>query len=128
MHLCHHGDMKALLYIPIVLSLLVLGAHFLRESNVVGVAVAISLVGLLFVRRAWAARVVQVALILGTVEWILTLFMMASVYAARAQPATRMIIILGSVAVITLVSAMLFQTRTLRGIYRVDAGSRPDPE
>jgi len=120
--------MKALLYVPIVLSLLVLGAHFLREMSAVGVVVSIAMIGLLFVRRHWAARVVQVVLILGTVEWLYTLYMLASLYAVRAQPATRMIIILGSVAFVTFASALLFQTRPLRRIYRLDTARRSGGE
>ena len=120
--------MKALLYAPIVFSLLVLGAHFLRESNVVGVAVSISLIGLLFVRRKWAARIVQVALVVGVLEWLLTLYGLAGIYAARGDLPTRMYIILGSVTALALVSALLFQTRTLRKIYHLDPTDLPDAE
>ena len=120
--------MKALLYVPIVLSLVLLGAHFLRELNAVGVVVSVLLIGLLFIRRAWAARVVQVALFVGVVEWIMTIYMLAWVYAARGQPATRMYIILGSVAVITIVSALLFQTKALKKMYGLDSASRPGAE
>ena len=51
---------------PIVLSLLVLGAHFLRDDNSLGVIAVALLVLVLFVRRPWAARLVQVTLVLGT--------------------------------------------------------------
>jgi hypothetical protein len=65
--------MKSLLYIPIVLSLAALGAHFMRDGNQVGVAGSLILIALLVVRRVWVARVVQAALILGAIEWLLTL-------------------------------------------------------
>lgn len=125
---CHHKSVKALLYVPIVFSLLVLGAHFLRELNVVGVAVSILLLGLLFVRRNWAARVVQAALVVGVVEWLLTLYELAGIYAVRGNSPTRMYIILGSVAALALVSALLFQTRTLRKTYRLESPSRPNAD
>ncbi len=114
--------MRALLYIPIVLSLVVLCAHFLRDGNEFGVAGALLLIGLLFVRRAWVARVVQGALVLGAVEWIFTLYQLAQWRAAQGQPATRMVIILGGVALVTLCSALLFQSNTLKRIYRLDRG------
>lgn len=120
--------MKALLYVPIVLSLVVLGAHFLREGSEVGVAASIALIGLLVLRRRWAARVVQAALVLGAVEWLLTLYELAQWRAARGEPATRMAIILGSVAIVTLVSAWLFQTKLLRRTYRLDATKEYDTE
>lgn len=112
--------MTFLLYLPIVLSLFVLGAHFLRYQSYIGVAVSLLLVGLLFVRRAWVARVVQVALVLGSVEWLWTLYTLAQARAAMGQPATRMIVILGVVAAITLSSAFLFQSTRLKKWYGLD--------
>ena len=116
------NTMRALLYIPIVLSLVVLGAHFLRDGFDIGVGVCLMLLGLLFVRRAWAARVIQLALVLGAFEWVLTLYTLAQLRAAHGMPATRMAIILGTVALVTLVSALLFQASALRRIYKLDSG------
>ena len=65
--------MSRLFYVPIVLSLVVLGAHFLRDANHLGVAVSVGLIGLLFVKRPIAARAVQVALLLGALEWVWTI-------------------------------------------------------
>ena len=45
-----------LLLLPAGLSALVLGAHFLRRGDLALVAVSLTLFGLLFVRRQWAAR------------------------------------------------------------------------
>jgi len=111
--------MTVLLYVPVVLSLVVLGAHFLRYDSVIGVAGSLLLIGLLFVRQAWVARLVQVALVLGAVEWLRTLFMLAQARAALGQPATRMILILGVVAAVTFCSAFLFQSKTLKKVYRL---------
>lgn len=111
--------MTVLLYVPIVLSLVVLGAHFLRYDSVIGVAGSLLLIGLLFVRQAWSARLVQIALVLGAVEWLRTLYMLAQARAALGQPATRMILILGFVAAVTFCSAFLFQSKTLKKVYRL---------
>ena len=108
---------KALFFVPIVLSLVVLGAHFLRYDNKFGVVAALVLIGLLFLRKIWVARVVQVALLLGTLEWAHTLYQLVQVRAAQGLPYTRMVIILGAVAAITALSALLFQTRTMKRIY-----------
>ncbi len=118
--ICHHGGMKrALLFVPIVLSLVVLGAHFMRYGNLFGVAGAALLLGLLFVRRPWVARLVQVVLVVGAVEWLVTLYRLAQFRAAMDQPAGRMIVILGTVAAVTALSALLFQTAALRRTYRL---------
>lgn len=112
---------KIPLYIPIVLSLVVLGAHFMRYGNTAGVYVAAALIGLLFLRKAWVARLVQVALVLGAVEWLRTLYMLVEFRVAMQQPYLRMVIILGVVALVTLCSALLLQTKPLRAYYRLDS-------
>lgn len=108
---------KILLYVPIVLSLAVLGAHFMRYGNAAGVSAATLLIALLFVRRAWVARLVQVALVLGTIEWLRTLFDLVQVRVAMGEPYLRMTVILGVVAAVTLLSALLFQVAELKKIY-----------
>lgn len=108
---------KTLLYIPIVLSLVVLGAHFLRYGNSVGVSAALVIIGLLFVRRPWVARLVQVVLVLGTLEWLRTMYELAQIRALHGQPYGRMLMILGIVAAMAFCSALLFQSTTLKRIY-----------
>lgn len=112
--------MIALFYIPITLSLAVLGAHFLRYGNDIGLVSAFALIGLLFVRRAWVARLVQVALVLGALEWLLTLYRLVQVRAALGEPIVRMVIILGLVVAVTLGSALLFQSASLKRVYRLE--------
>jgi hypothetical protein len=111
---------KVLLYIPVVLSLVILGAHFMRYGNLVGAFVFLVLIALLFVRRAWVARLMQVVLVLGAFEWVRTLYELVQVRAAHGQPFTRMTAILGIVAAVTFCSALLFQSAALKRIYRLD--------
>ena len=111
--------MIALLYIPIVLSLVALGAHFLRFGNELGVIAAIVLIGLLFLQRAWVARLVQVALVLGAIEWLWTMYMLVQIRAAQSAPSTRMVLILGAVALVAFGSALLFQTQRLKRAYKL---------
>ena len=108
---------KVLLYAPIILSLVVLGAHFLRDGRFLGVFGALLLIGLLFVRKSWIARLMQVMLVLGTLEWLRTMYELAHMRALHGQPYGRMLVILGIVAAVTLCSALLFQSPTLKKIY-----------
>ena len=108
---------KTLLYIPIVLSLVVLGAHFMRYGNWIGVGCAVAVIALLFVRQAWVARLVQVVLVLGALEWVRTLYSLMQVRTALDQPYERMVLILGTVALVTFCSALLFQSRALKEVY-----------
>ncbi len=113
--------MKVLQLIPVVLSLLVLGAHFLRYGwTFLFVAVVVLLVAVLTIHRPWAARTAQTVLVLGSLEWLRTLFFLARARFDAGQPAVRMIVILGAVAAFTLLSALVFQTRTLRRLYGLD--------
>jgi hypothetical protein len=108
---------KVLLYIPIVLSLVVLAAHFLRYWSSIGVFAALLLIGLLFLRQPWVPRVMQVVLVLGTIEWLRTMYEIAHMRALHGQPYGRMLVILGIVAAVTLCAALLFQSATLKKIY-----------
>jgi hypothetical protein len=110
---------KVLLYIPIVLSFVTLGAHFMRYGSTLEVIAVVVLIGLLFVRRPWVARLMQVVLVLGAIQWVHTLYDLAQLRIAFGQPATRLVIILGTVAAVTLGSALLFQTKALKKIYRL---------
>jgi len=108
---------SALLLTPVVLSLLVLGAHFLRSGNILLLLVVVVLLGLLAVRRRWAARTVQVALVLGAAEWVRTMVVLAAFRVQVGQPVRRMVVILGCVALVTALSALVFRAARLRRRY-----------
>jgi len=108
---------KVLLLLPVVLSLAVLGAHFLRYGSSIGVLAALLLIALLFLRRPWVARVMQVVLVLGTLEWLRTMYELGHMRALQGQPYGRMLVILGIVAAVTLCSTLLFQSKTLKKMY-----------
>lgn len=111
--------MIALQLFPVVLSLVVLGAHFLRAGNISLLAAVVVLLALLAVRRPWAARTLQVALVIGALEWCRTLFSLALERIARGEPVVRLVIILGAMAMVTVMSSLLFETATLRRLYRL---------
>jgi hypothetical protein len=109
--------MTLLLHLPAALSLLLLGAHFLRDDAMALVAACLALCGLLLVARPWAARVLQAALVLGALEWLRTLTVIALQRQHAGAPWLRMAMILGAVAALALVAAWLFQTPRLRRRY-----------
>jgi len=111
-----------LLLLPAALSALVLGAHFLRRDDLGLVVACLVLLGLLFVRRLWAARLVQLALVAGALEWLRTLAALLPPRRAAGEPWVRLVAILGGVALVALLGAALFDTRRLRERYR---GSGP---
>jgi hypothetical protein len=119
--------MKALLLALVVLSIAVLGAHFMRYGNVIGVTASLVLIGLVFLRRAWVARLMQAALVLGALEWMHTLYELMQIRMAQGAPTARMGAILGVVIVITLGSALLFQTKTLQRMYGLQGRDKAAP-
>ena len=114
---------KSLLYIPIVLSLILLGAHFARYGNTIVVAAIVVLIGMLFVPRWWVARLMQVVFALGALEWLRTMAVLIEARQVVGEPYLRLAVILGVVAAITILAGLLFQTRALKAFYRLDESS-----
>jgi hypothetical protein len=108
----------ALRLVPAALALLVLGAHFLRAGNLALVAVALAVAALLFVRRPWAARTVQIALALGALEWLRTLTLLTEERRAIGAPYLRMTLILAAVALATAFSLLAFRSRAVKEHFR----------
>jgi hypothetical protein len=92
--------------LPVVLSALVLAAHFFRSRQLLLVALSIALPFLLLVRKRWSARVVQVGLVLGALEWVRTLAFFAGQRMEVGRPWGRLAVILGAVAALTALSAL----------------------
>jgi ferredoxin len=97
-------------YVPLFLSCLLLAAHHSRagEAGLVGLWLTLPLA--LLLRRRWADLALQTVLAAGAVEWMLTLRTLAGVYERMGRPAGWMVLILGVVALFTLVSAALLST------------------
>ncbi len=93
-------------YLPLALSALVLAAHFFRAGNFGFVAFVVIVPFLLLTKTRWSVIAVQALLALAAAEWIRTAMAIARERAALGAPSTRMFVILGSVALFTLLSAI----------------------
>ena len=113
------ADMTYLRLLPPAIALLLLAAHFWRAQWWPLAVVCVALVGVLALRRPWAARLVQTALMLGSIEWLRTLASLVAARIALDQPYARMSLILGVVAIATFVSALVFRARALRQRYNL---------
>jgi hypothetical protein len=103
--------MMAILLTPVILSFVVLAAHFLRQGLPLIPWIILLAPVLLVTRQAWATRVLQVALVLGALEWVRTAVTLIRLRAGLGEPWGRMAIILGCVALVTAVSALALQHR-----------------
>ena len=107
--------------IPAALAFLLLAAHFSRAGIPAGIAASLLLLPVLFLPHPVALRVAQGALLLGAAEWIRTLVEYAARRQAEGRPVVRLVLILATVALFTLVSALpLGRRRAASG-----AASRP---
>ncbi len=113
---------------PVILSTLLLGAHFFR-AGLTYLAVAIVLFPVvLLVKRAWVARLTQIVLLLGGLEWFRTLLVFVAARREMGQPWTRLATILGCVALFTIGSGLMFSlSGALRRRYGIDK-SREEPD
>jgi hypothetical protein len=109
--------MNAVRLIPVYLCALLLGAHFYRSYDYVLLGISLLLPFILFIRKVWAARATQIFLLLGAAEWIRTTIMLADIRQQEGMPWTRLVVILGSVALFTALSAFLFQLKSLKKRY-----------
>jgi len=107
----------ALLGLP-ALALVLLAAHLAHAGWMPLAAIAVLLIGLLALRWPWAARVVQVVLIIATVEWVRTTVGLAQLRLRHGEPYLRLVLILGAVTLYTALAAAAFQHPALRSYFR----------
>jgi hypothetical protein len=104
--------------IPVFLSLLLLGAHFLFHTG----QFAIAIIPLLFVvplmfRKTWVPWLIQLVLLLGAIEWVRTLYVGINQKMAAGADWQRYALILGAVALFTALSSLVFRSKALRERY-----------
>jgi len=105
--------------LPVILSLLLLGAHFFRAGHTVLVLVSVTILLIMLIRKRWVARLVQAVLVIGGVEWIRTLLVFVKMRQAAGEPWERLALILGGVAIFTVCSALVFRFKSLRERYNL---------
>jgi polyferredoxin len=110
--------MTAVYLIPIVLSSLLLGAHFFRSSNIGLTLLCVFAPLALLIRRFWIIRAFQLTLIVGGLIWIYTAYNIMQWRISAGQPWIRTAVILGAVALFTIGSAYAFEINKVKAKYR----------
>ncbi len=113
-----------------VVAFLVLAAHFFRAGYPIGLGISLLASVLVFVRRPWAARTMQIVLGLGALEWLRSAITLAQARSEAGQPFLRLALILGAVFLLTAFCALVFEAQRLKSYFNFDAqaGSRADSE
>ncbi len=105
--------------LPVFLSILLLAAHFLYAGYSILVFIVLASLLILLIRKPWAALIIQIELVLGGIEWIRALIEYTLKRQARGDPWVRLAVILGTVALITFISALVFMSRSLKERYGI---------
>jgi len=108
--------------LPVIVSALLMVAHFSRADNIVLLALSLAFPFILVLPRPWVAHLTRAALVLASLEWVRTTIVIAARRQAAGESWTRMAVILGSVAAFTLASALVFNGRYLRARYGLSSG------
>lgn len=120
--------MNALRLLPVALALAILAAHFYRAQSWIAFGATVGLAPLLFVRAAWAARVLQAALLLGALEWLRTAAALVAMRQSMGQPYARLAVILGAVALATGLCALVFRWGPVRARFGLGVPRPPARE
>jgi len=100
--------------LPVLISFLLVAAHFFRSGQVIFVTLVLCMPLLLLVRQSWVPRVIQVVLLLAAIEWLRTLIDIAQLRMHIGEPWMRMAVILGAVALFTAASGLVLRSASLR--------------
>ena len=109
----------------VALCLWTLAAHDLRGGHLLLSCLHALAPLLLLVRRESAVRLLQFCLALGALQWLTTLVRLVGERAEAERPWLRMALILGTVALATAASTLLFRNDAMRQRYRVGARGVP---
>ncbi len=111
--------MNVIRLLPVFFSSLLMAAHCLRSGALVLAGCSLAFPFLLLFPKKWAARTVQICLLAAMLEWIRTLFIITDQRIEMDMPWTRLVIILGSVAVLTGASTCVFFMKPLKERYKL---------
>lgn len=105
--------------IPVFFSFLILSAHFSRVDMFFLSLLFLIFPLLLIIKKQWVVRFIQIVLTIGSIEWIRSLFVYVNQRQAIGEPYFRLIIILGIVALFTVLSALVFKNQALKERYNL---------
>ena len=106
---------------------LLLGAHFLRAGNFLLVALCLATPLLFLHKRRRSVIVLQLAAFGATATWVWTAFRLVESRRQFGQPWTAAAIIMGAVALFTLVTGLLLNSHGIRERYPRSPGPSTRP-
>ncbi len=109
--------MVILYSLPIALSSLVIAAHFYRNDLQPVAVFCLLLPLLLFVKRSLIPKMMTSFLFLYSIEWLRTMSYFIDQYKLHGRPIGKLVMILSSVIVFTLLSSVVFKSQAMTQRY-----------
>lgn len=115
--------MRVLVFVPVVVSNLLLAAHFYRSGFLPAAALFLLFPGILIVRHRLVPRLLTFFLLVGGVEWLRTLYLLTGIYQEAGRSSTRLIVILLAVSTVTVLTPLVFRSAAMRKRYRPEGAT-----
>lgn len=112
--------MVILYSIPVILSSLIISAHFYRNAFVIVSIICLLSPLLLLFRKRWIPKLMTFLLILFTLEWVRTMLSYIDEYKLQERSYSKLVVILLLVILFTLLSSIVFKTKSMKKRYEKD--------
>ena len=103
--------------IPLIISFLLLGGHFLRSGHMIFASLSIFAPLLLLIKKRWILLFVQWLTYSGVIVWTYTTFSLVQQRRMAGAPWVRMLLILSGVSVLTLFAGYLLSSDIVKRQY-----------
>jgi len=104
-------------FLVVFISILMFAAHFYRAGHEILAYSVLASPLILILRKWYTARVIQVLLFIATIQWWITIDKIARMRMAFNMPFYRFTVIMSSVAIFTLLSILVFESKSMKKIY-----------
>ncbi len=102
---------------PVILSFLILAAHFSRDNQPLLGLLALAFPLFLLIKKSWVPKLIQITLVLSALEWLRSMYFYIEAYEQTGKSWTRLALIIGGVALFTALSALVFKLKSVKNKY-----------
>jgi len=104
--------------LPVLLSFLLIAAHFSRADQSILLIISLTIPFLLLIKKRIIIRIMQIVLLLAGAEWIRAMLIYIEVRQSSGDDWTRLAIILSIVAIYTAFSGFFLQNVKILNMYK----------
>lgn len=101
----------------VIVAALLLGAHFLRQSEFVLLLLCVLTPLLFLIKKRWSLFTLQMLMYLGAIIWVNATLQIVQERLSSGEPWARLVIILGAVILFTVVAGLMLNSSTIKEKY-----------